>query len=40
MRYLDGILNSVDMGLNTFWETVKDREAPQAAIHVVTSVGY
>ena len=40
MRWLDGIIDSIDTNLSQLQETVKDRGAWHAVVHGVAKIGH
>ena len=38
MKWLDSIIDSMDMSLSKHWEIVKDREAWHASVHGITKI--
>ena len=38
MRWLDGIIDSMDMRFSMFWDLVMDREAWCASVHVIAEL--
>ena len=38
MRWLDSIVDTIDMSLSKLWEIVKDREAWHALVHGVAKI--